>query len=224
MNNAITKYKEGTEEQKNFLIKVEKMNALFNREPEKQFVTDFKGQFNYLPISHIETRLDELFFGQWSTSNFKYQQICNEIIGDIELTVTHPLTGQKITRSGAASVVIMQDKGASLASFTDTKKKNALIMGFPKLKTECMKNAAQSIGKAFGRDLNRKILDSYENMIPVSSEESLIDSVIKRLDNYKGMDKDTLKGKCIEANHNNAFTEEFAREILTAIETGEACL
>jgi len=223
MNNAITKYKEGTEEQKNFLVKVEKMNLLFNREPEKEFVKNFKGKFDYLPISHVETKLDELFFGQWSTNNFKYQQICNEIVGDIELTVTHPLTGKDITRSGSASIVIMQDSGASLSSFTDTKKKNALIMGFPKLNTECLKNAAKSIGKALGRDLNRKISDDYSPMIPVTEEETLIESIIKRLDNYSGEDKELLKEKCIEANHKNKFTEEFAQEILKDIETGEAC-
>ena len=42
------------------------------------------------------------------------------------------------------------------------KKANALDMAFPKLKSECLKNAAQSLGKIFGRDLNRKNVDQYQ--------------------------------------------------------------
>jgi len=42
------------------------------------------------------------------------------------------------------------------------KKANALDMAFPKLKSECLKNAAQSLGKIFGRDLNRKNADKYQ--------------------------------------------------------------
>jgi hypothetical protein len=42
------------------------------------------------------------------------------------------------------------------------KKPNALDMAFPKLKSECLKNAAQSLGKIFGRDLNRKNVDQYQ--------------------------------------------------------------
>jgi hypothetical protein len=44
----------------------------------------------------------------------------------------------------------------------DNKKPNALDLAFPKLKTECIKNAALSLGKLFGRDLNRKNADVYK--------------------------------------------------------------
>lgn len=218
MSQAITKYKEGTEEQKLFLQKVEKLNTKFNQNPESNFVTNFQNKFNYLPISHLETKLDELFFGQWTTRNFKYQQICNELIGDLELVVRHPITGEEIIRSGAGSVVIMQDSGASLESFTNTKKKNALVMGFPKLKAECFKNAVQSLGKLFGRDLNRKIVDSYEALIPTTDPvmESL-DEVLKELDTYTGDDKDLIKAMCQEKMQNKEFTTEFAQEILLRI-------
>jgi hypothetical protein len=37
-----------------------------------------------------------------------------------------------------------------------------LDLAFPKLKAECVKNAALSLGKLFGRDLNRKNKDEYK--------------------------------------------------------------
>ena len=35
-------------------------------------------------------------------------------------------------------------------------------LAFGKLKAECLKNAALSLGKVFGRDLNRKNKDTYK--------------------------------------------------------------
>jgi hypothetical protein len=39
----------------------------------------------------------------------------------------------------------------------NNKKPSALDMAYPKLKGEAIKNAAKSLGKIFGRDLNRKV-------------------------------------------------------------------
>lgn len=122
-------------------------------------------------ISHIEMTLDELFFGQWSTENFQWRAIANEVQGSLELVVIHPVTGMEIRRTGAASIVIMVDRvpdGVTgiernqWALNPSNKKANALDMAFPKLKAECLKNAAQSLGKVFGRDLNRKNKDTYK--------------------------------------------------------------
>ena len=122
-------------------------------------------------ISHIEMTLDELFFGQWKTENFKWNAIANEVQGSIELVAVHPVTGFEIRRTGAASIIIMVDRVPDGVAGTErnqwalnpsNKKANALDMAFPKLKSECLKNAAQSLGKIFGRDLNRKNVDQYQ--------------------------------------------------------------
>jgi len=203
---------------KQIRVDIEKFNVCVNREPEKDMILEHRDGFNYLPISHLETLLDEWFFGQWNTVDFKYQQICNEIIGDITLEATHPITGKTIRRIGAASVAIMQDKGAPLGDFTNTKKKTALVMGFPKLKAECFKNAVISLGKSFGRDLNRKVFDKYEPLIkPESNVDDLITDVIKKLDAYTGSDKETIRGICLEKKRNGEFTEEFAQNIMKQI-------
>ena len=122
-------------------------------------------------ISHIEMTLDELFFGQWKTENFKWAAIANEVQGALELVCIHPVTGFEIRRTGAASIIIMVDRAPEniagqernqWALNPSNKKPNALDMAFPKLKSECLKNAAQSLGKIFGRDLNRKNADKYQ--------------------------------------------------------------
>ena len=129
-----------------------------------------------LTISHVEMTLDEYFFGLWSTENFKWSVIQNEVVGSLDLIVVHPMNGMFIRRTGAASIIIQVDKvpeeirGNSQlrnewALNASNKKQNALDMGFPKLKAECLKNAAQSLGKIFGRDLNRKQKDTFNPLL-----------------------------------------------------------
>lgn len=134
-----------------------------NQEPDpKELGKTPDGKARTLPISFVEMTLDELFLGQWETSEPTYQQVFNEVVGSLVLTVWHPITNRPIRRIGFASVVITQDKDATISEFNATKKKNALDLSFPKLKSECTKNAAQSLGKIFGRDLNRKDADVYQ--------------------------------------------------------------
>lgn len=136
-----------------------------NKEPnEAELGRTPDGKARTVPISFVEMTLDEYFFGLWETSGFQWAVVANEVVGSIELTITHPVTGQKYRRTGAASIVIMVDKGANALDI-NAKKSNALDMGFPKLKAECVKNAAQSLGKLFGRDLNRKQADVYQPLI-----------------------------------------------------------
>lgn len=143
-----------------------------NAEPDpREFGKTADGNALTLPISFIEMTLDELYLGQWETSEPVYSQIFNEIVGALVLTVWHPVTNRPIKRAGFASVVITQDAGARLADFNMTKKKNALDLTFPKLKAECVKNAAQSLGKVFGRDINRKEKDVFKPALKALGDE-----------------------------------------------------
>jgi hypothetical protein len=148
--------------------------------------------------------LDELFFGQWSTESFQWASIANEVQGCLELVVVHPITGERIRRTGCASVIIMVDRvPESLkndpqarnqwALSPSNKKPNALDMAFPKLKSECLKNAAQSLGKIFGRDLNRKNADVYKpfklqkpvSELPESTMAKLEQGIVSGADEFE---------------------------------------
>lgn len=161
---------------------------LQNKEPEKEKLQEHpvaKGAF-YLPISYIEMTLDELYFGLWKTENFRTQVIANELTGIIELSVFHPVIKQWITRTGTGATQIMVDKFPEeypqqatkeqkeaynlrrnqWALNLDNKKPAALEMGgITALKADCVKNAALSLGKYFGRDVNRLHKDTYQPLI-----------------------------------------------------------
>ena len=137
------------------------------------------GKAQTLPISFVEMTLDEMFLGQWELSEVNYSQIFNEVVGTGILTVWHPVTNRPIKRAGFASVVITQDKDALVSEFNMTKKKNALDLSFPKLKAEIVKNAAQSLGKIFGRDINRKKKDVFKPTLKPISDQALLDAITR---------------------------------------------
>lgn len=157
--------------------------AKLNREPDpKELDKTPDGRAKTLPISFVEMTLDEIFFGQWELSEVSYQQIFNEVVGTGVLTVWHPVSGRPIKRAGFASVVITQDKDAQIADFQSTKKKNALDLSFPKLKAEILKNAASSLGKVFGRDINRKNVDTFKPELKPLSDKAL-QAALNRIEN-----------------------------------------
>lgn len=119
-----------------------------------EFIRSERG-VDTLPISFVESMLDAYFVGNWSVENFHIQIVVNEIVGWLDLVCHHPVTGHTIRRMGSAAVQIMVHADSDHTNINN-KKKNALEMGFPKLRAMCIKNAAKSLGKRFGRDLNRK--------------------------------------------------------------------
>lgn len=166
---------------------LEKFLMRLNKEPNPSEIAKTPdGKASDLPISYVEMTLDELFFGLWSTRNFTTKLISNEVVGELELEVIHPVTQKPIVRTGSAAIQIMVDKvpdGMSgqvrnqWALDPANKKPNALDMAYPKLKAECTKNAAKTLGKIFGRDLNRREkVDSYKPVIH-GSEKSKIKTV-----------------------------------------------
>lgn len=167
------KEKKELEPYQNDVVKTERADALIkhmvrvNEDPPKTHLKTnklVKSKPLYLPIGRVEQYLDYYFGTLWQVKNFKYQIVVNEIIGDIELHVKHPITGEWIVRAGTGAVMIQQYKGADVTDIGQ-KIKNTLSKDMGHLKAECVKNAAKSLGKVFGRDLNRDFEDMIEETI-----------------------------------------------------------
>ena len=150
----------------------------------------------YTPISYVESTLDRLFLGLWQIDNFQWTTHSNEMVGSIDLSVFHPVAKQWIKRTGAAAIAVRQLKDSKVEEFMTTKIKNALEQDFPHLKADCIKNAANSFGVVFGRDLNRTHIDKY-NPILTSLEDKLETTLSGLLEAAKldGLDVDALVKK-----------------------------
>ena len=169
------------------LVSIETFQKRLNQQPnQKELKKSFaaKGKL-YLPISFVETTLDEMFFGQWWTQNFTYQVVANEIIGSLEFVFIHPVTDREIRRVGAAAVMIQTTKG--MKPTVENKITNTLGKDFPKLKASCLSNAAKSLGKLFGRDLQRDASDSYQPIVtPIIEKKEA--TIIKQIQDSQYME------------------------------------
>lgn len=159
---------------------IEQFNQKLNENPPKDEiqVNSMANNSKYLPISFVQTKLDEIFLGMWSFKMEHCQVIANEIIGYGSLELVNPVTGMKITRSGSAAVVIQQSKDSAITDFS-SKIKNTLVKDFPHLQAECIKSAAKTLGKVFGRDLNRKFQDDYSPEYSSEIDRSKIDGDVR---------------------------------------------
>ena len=143
--------------------------------PSEVKINKFANNAKYMHISAVESKLDYVFHGLWKVTNFEYSVVANEIIGSLQLHVFHPVAGVWIERTGAASTVIQCKAGTSIG--IENKITNTLTKDFPKLKTECIRNAAKSLGRVFGRNLNREFEDGLQDMDFVETALSSIEEV-----------------------------------------------
>lgn len=147
---------------------LQQFQKYLNKEPNKADVrvNDKANNTLYLPISFLEMKMDELFFGLWGLSDFRHSVIGNELVGSIVLWYIHPITGQRIERVGAAATMIRCKQGQPFDA--NGKIANALEMDMPHLKADCIRNACATLGKIFGRDLNRKHKAEFKGVLPES--------------------------------------------------------
>lgn len=166
--------------------RLQAFSKILNQPPKQEEIQNnpFANNAQYLPISYVEMDLDEVFFGLWKTENFTSKIVVNEVIGQLDLLVFHPVFKEWLGRTGNASTPIQMQKGSGV---TEVAKKihNTLVKDYPHLKSECIKNAAKSFGKRFGRDLNRKFEDTYVPLLRMPEDDpsttgqmNLIDSLM----------------------------------------------
>jgi hypothetical protein len=171
---------------------IEKFLAVPPPEEEVQ-VNKFAKNAKFLPISYVENKLDELFFGAWEVTDFNCRIVANEITGWLQLRVFHPVLQIWLSRTGMAAVQIQmhaKDNGGD-GDITNVRNKitNTLVKDFPHLKSECIKNAAKSFGKAFGRDLNRKEFDNYEPFTEQIAFDETKKEMLHKLNNCNNKDE-----------------------------------
>lgn len=143
-----------------------KMNRLLQSEPKQEWVKEhpFAKGVKYIPIERIENMLRQLY-GIFEVKVNDYKIIANSIAVHITLTVTDPITGNKINQDGLGAMPIQLDANSNPTDFTKIKS-NAIMLALPSAESYALKDAAEKLGKLFGSDLNRKEQVVFQNIYP----------------------------------------------------------
>lgn len=144
--------------------KMGELKSVLNQTPNKAWIKNhpFAQGVVYLPIDKVETMLD-MIFQQWRVEILSISQLAQSICCTIRLHYLNPITKEWSYHDGVGAVPLRTDKGFSAADLSHIKS-DAVATGAPAAKSFAIKDAAEHLGKLFGRDLNRKDAVAYTNL------------------------------------------------------------
>lgn len=138
------------------LAKMDDYLQLVNFDTPAQYVKDHPmvNGVKYVPIEIVETFLTKLF-QQWKVEILNSGQLLNSVSVTVRLHYRHPITQEWDWQDGIGAAPIQTDKGESAANMAAIKN-DAIMKALPAAESFAVKDAAEKIGKIFGRDLNRR--------------------------------------------------------------------
>ena len=144
--------------------KMGELKSVLNQTPNKAWIKNhpIAKDVLYLPIDKVETMLD-MIFQQWKVEILDISQLAQSICCTIRLHYLNPVTKEWSYHDGVGAVPLRTDKGFSAADLSHIKN-DAVATGAPAAKSFAIKDAAEHLGKLFGRDLNRKDAVAYTNL------------------------------------------------------------
>lgn len=141
-------------------FKNDQLNYLLNQDPPKKFVKDFpsemgiRGGGSYLPIDKVEFFLTRIF-QQWKVEILDCGTAFQSCFVTVRLHYLSPATGEWSYHDGIGAAPVQTDAGKSAADLAAIKSR-AVQIAFPIAKSLAIKDAADHLGRLFGRDINRK--------------------------------------------------------------------
>ena len=158
-------------------FKNDQLNYLLNQEPPASWIKENKYANNtkYVPIDKIEMLLTRIF-QEWRVEVIDFKQLFNAVSCNIRLHYKNPISGEWQYHDGVGAMQIQTKAGASPADLGAINN-NAVMMALPAAKSYAIKDAADHLGKLFGRDLNRKdtmaFTPAYDNELKQAISEQL---------------------------------------------------
>jgi hypothetical protein len=140
-------------------------NKHLSTPPNKEWikVNKYSDNAQYLPIRKVEDLLRS-FFGTYQVEMIEQPHILgNSVVISVHLKVYHPILREWLTYAGTGAVPIELEKDASPLQFEKIKAKG-LHKNIPAAKAYAISNAAKSIGRVFGSDLNNDEMSEIYNV------------------------------------------------------------
>lgn len=158
-------------------LKLKQFNSDLNSEPNPQHIRKNDDGSLYIPISIVQTMLDDIFLGQWNFEVTRETFGRKWARGSGIMEVINPVTGMGIKRSGDAGILMTGN----------------LRTDSPRLEAMILLSCAKKFGRIFGRDLNRTKDDAPLPIVKVertdvSTEEKRMQILIEDCNDLKELE------------------------------------
>ena len=151
------------------------INILLNQDPPKEWLKDHpmaKG-VKYIPIQRVEYMLTSIF-KKWHVEIKQVQVIANSVVVIVRLFYQDVLSDEILWQDGIGASPIQTDKGAGAMDWNKTKN-DAVMKAAPAAESYAVKDAAEKIGKLFGKDMNRADRIMYDTLPTIEKRDKLED-------------------------------------------------
>lgn len=207
-----------SEDDKILLIKENNLNVLLNQPPKPEWVKTHPmfSKVKYLPIERVEWLLTRIFIS-WRVEVKDIKLIGNSVVVTVRLHYTSVVDGEWNWQDGIGAAPLQTDKDAGATEF-DKLKSDAVMKAAPAAESYAIKDAADKLGKLFGKDLSRAdqiMYDSLAHTFDTQEKENLdaMKKIIDHLAKYTGKDKEAIKKECVEHQKAGTFTSTVAQDI-----------
>lgn len=151
-------------------IKENELMVLLNQPPPEQWLLGhpFISGHLYLPIGRVEYLLNRIYT-KWWVEVLETQILANSVTCTVRLFVVNPLTKEIEHNDGVGAAPIQTDKDAGAMDWNKAKA-SGVQMAAPAAKSYAFKDAAESFGKVFGKDVSRKTQIDYNSLLKSKGE------------------------------------------------------
>ena len=176
------------------LDKQSKLQALLNQPPKKDWIKQhpFVKGVAYIPIQRIEWLMTKIFLN-WRVEVKNTQVIANSVVVTVTLHYQDPVNGEWNWQDGAGAAPVQTDKDAAANDFSRVKT-DAVMKAVPAAESYAIKDAAEKIGKIFGKDLNRGDEIVYSGFVEMFKDYELADNrtiaMLESMINNSTLDED----------------------------------
>jgi|ERR1035437_390579 hypothetical protein len=142
-----------------------KLNVLLNQPPAPAWVKNhpFAKGVKYIPIERIEYLLTRLFI-KWKVEVKTIQTIANSCVVTVRLHYQNIEDKEWSWQDGIGAAPIQTEKEAGAMEW-DKVRTDSVMKSAPAAESYAVKDAAEKIGKIFGKDLNRKDEIGYDSLM-----------------------------------------------------------
>ena len=162
-----------------------KLNIILNQPPKKEWVRNHpfakkdvtidnkkvKVPIEYIPIEIIEYLLTRLFI-KWRVEVKTVQVVANSCVVTVRLHYQNIEDQEWSWQDGIGAAPIQTEANAGAMEW-DKVRSDAVMKSAPAAETYAVKDAADKIGKIFGKDLNRKDAIMYDSLVGSIPEEKV---------------------------------------------------
>ncbi len=214
------------------LDKQNDLNLLLNQEPKKEWMKDHpiakvefkdasgnkvKVPVKYLPIERIEWLLTNIFIS-WKFEILREGLIANSAYVTGRLHYRNPITGEWDWMDGTGAQPLQTESGAGATEF-DKIKSLAVQISLPAAESYAVKDAAEKLGKLFGKDMNRADKIAYDTLYgkfdaPATDLVGLKKEYINLMDKQPEDFKNILKNELRDIEEKGKLTIEKLQELI----------